>query len=146
MLWPLMGGAPHNFLDEHAAEVAWSPDGARLVYHTWEPGDPIFVADHNGANQRQIVQSEPGLPQPLSGLVEGWRWIYFVRGRPATHEMDLWRISPDGGKPEQLTHLNTDIAYPTPIDERTILFVLTIKTGPAHGCGRSIWRPELRAA
>ena len=25
MLWPLIGGAPHNFLDEHAAEVAWSP-------------------------------------------------------------------------------------------------------------------------
>ena len=29
-LLPLVGGAPHNFLGEHAAEVAWSPDGARL--------------------------------------------------------------------------------------------------------------------
>ena len=36
MLWPLIGGAPHNFLDESAAEVAWSPDGTRLVYHTLE--------------------------------------------------------------------------------------------------------------
>ena len=26
MLWPLIGGAPQNFLDESAAEVAWSPD------------------------------------------------------------------------------------------------------------------------
>jgi serine/threonine protein kinase len=56
-LWPLIGGAPHTFLGEHASEVAWSPDGTQLVYHTWEPGDPTFVADHNGANQRQIVKN-----------------------------------------------------------------------------------------
>jgi serine/threonine protein kinase/Tol biopolymer transport system component len=129
MLWPLMGGAPHNFLDERAAEVAWSPDGTRLVYHTWEPGDPTFVADHNGANQRQIVQNEPGLHNHYPVWSKDGRWIYFVRGRPATREMDLWRISPDGGEPEQLTHLNTDIAYPTPIDERTILFVANNEDG-----------------
>jgi serine/threonine protein kinase len=135
MLWPLMGGAPHNFLDERAAEVAWSPDGTRLVYHTWEPGDPTFVADHNGANQRQIVQNEPGLHNHYPVWSKDGRWIYFVRGRPATREMDLWRISPDGGAPEQLTHLSTDIAYPTPIDERTTLFV-------AHnedGAGPWLW-------
>jgi serine/threonine protein kinase/Tol biopolymer transport system component len=129
MLWPLIGGAPHDFLDERAAEVAWSPDGARLVYHTWEPGDPTFVADHNGANQRQIVQNEPGLHNHYQVWSKDGRWIYFVRGRPATREMDLWRISPDGGEPEQLTHLNTDIAYPTPIDERTILFVARNEDG-----------------
>ena len=39
-LLPLVGGAPHNFLGERAAEVAWSPDGTRVVYHTWEAGDP----------------------------------------------------------------------------------------------------------
>jgi serine/threonine protein kinase len=97
MLWPLIGGAPHNFLDEHVAEVAWSPDGTRLVYHTWEPGDPTFVADHNGANARQIVQNEPGLHNHYPVWSTDGRWIYFVRGRPATREMDLWRISPDGG-------------------------------------------------
>ena len=49
--------------------------------------------------------------------------------------MDLWRIPPEGGALEQLTHLNTDVAYPTPIDERTILFV-------AHnedGAGPWLW-------
>jgi serine/threonine protein kinase len=135
MLWPLMGGAPHNFLDEHAAEVAWSPDGNRVVYHTWERGDPTFVADHMGANQRQIVQDEPGLHNHYPVWSKDGRWIYLVRGRPATREMDLWRVSPDEGKPEQLTHLNTDVAYPTPIDERTILFV-------AHnegGAGPWLW-------
>jgi Tol biopolymer transport system component len=129
MLWPLMGGAPHNFLDEAAAEVVWSPDGTRLVYHTWQAGDPTFVADHNGANQRLIVHNEPGLHNHYQVWSNDGRWIYFVRGRPATREMDLWRIPPDRGEPEQLTHLNTDIAYPTPINERTVLFVAHNKDG-----------------
>jgi serine/threonine protein kinase len=135
MLWPLMGGAPHNFLGEHAAEVAWSPDGTRLVYHRWEPGDPTFVADHNGANERQILKSQPGLHNHFLVWSKDGRWIYFVRGRPSTREMDLWRISPDGGEPEQLTHLNTDIAYPAPIDERTVLFVAHNE----NGAGPWLW-------
>lgn len=128
-VFPLVGGTPHNFLGETAAEVAWSTDGTRLVYHTWEPGDPTFVADHNGANERQIVKSEPGLHNHYQVWSKDGRWIYFVRGRPATREMDLWRISPDGGEPEQLTHLNTDVACPTPIDERTVLFVAHNESG-----------------
>jgi serine/threonine protein kinase/Tol biopolymer transport system component len=134
-LWPLIGGAPHNFLDERAAEVAWSSDGTRLVYHTWEPGDPTFVADGNGANERQIVKSEPGLHNHYPVWSKDGRWIYFVRGRPATREMDLWRISPNGGDPEQLTHVNTDIADPTPIDERTIMFVAHSE----NGAGPWLW-------
>ncbi len=128
-LLPLVGGSPHNFLGEHAAEVAWSPDGARLAYHTWEPGDPTFVADHNGANERQVVKSQPGMHNHYQVWSKDGRWIYFVRGRPSTREMDLWRISPDGGEPEQLTHINTDVAYPAPIDERTILFVAHNESG-----------------
>ncbi len=129
MLWPLMGGAPHNFLDEAAAEVAWSPDGTRVVYHTWQAGDPTLVADHNGANPRLIVHNEPGLHNHYQVWSNDGHWIYFVRGRPATREMDLWRIPPDRGEPEQLTHLNTDIAYPAPINERTVLFVAHNKDG-----------------
>ena len=135
MLWPLMGGTPRNFLDEKAAEVAWSPDGTQLVYHTWQAGDPTFVADQNGTNQRLILQNEPDLHNHYQVWSKDGRWIYLVRGRPATHEMDLWRIQPDGGGLEQLTHLNIDIGYPTPISERTILFV-------AHnqdGAGPWLW-------
>ena len=58
-----------------------------------------------------------------------------MHGRPATREMDLWRISSDGGQPEQLTRINTDIAYPTPIDERTILFV----AHDQNGAGPWLW-------
>lgn len=129
MLWPLIGGSPHNFLADTAAEVAWSPDGSQVVYHTWQAGDPTFVADRNGTNPRLIVQNDPGLHNHYYVWSKDGRWIYFARGRPATREMDLWRISPDGGEPEQLTHLDTDIAFPTPISERTILFVAHDKDG-----------------
>ncbi len=134
-LFPLVSGAPRNFLGEHAAEVAWSLDGTRLVYHTWEPGDPTFVADHNGTNERQILKSQPGLHNHYQVWSKDGRWIYFVRGRPATREMDLWRIPPNGGQPEQLTHVNSDIAYPTPIDERTVLFV----AHDQNGAGPWLW-------
>ena len=140
MLWPLIGGAPHNFWNESAAEVAWSPDGTRLVYHTWQAGDPTFVADRGGANQRLILQSEPGSHNHYQIWSKDGRWIYFVRGRPATREMDLWRVSPDGGEPEQITHLNTDIAFPTLINERTVLFVAHNK----DGAGPWLWALDLR--
>jgi len=135
MLWPLIGGTPRNFLDERAVDVAWSPDGTRVVYHTWEPGDPTFVADHNGANPRRIVQNDPGMHNHYPVWSRDGRWIYIVRGRPATREMDLWRISPDGGKAEQLTHLNIDIEYPTLVDERTVLFVAHNE----YGAGPWLW-------
>jgi len=134
-LLPLVGGAPHNFLNERAAEVAWSPDGTRLVYHTWEPGDPTFLADRNGADERQLLRNDPGVHNHYPVWSLDGRWIYFVRGRPATREMDLWRISPDGGEPEQLSHFKSDIAYPTPINERTILFVAHNE----NGAGPWLW-------
>jgi Tol biopolymer transport system component len=140
MLWPLIGGAPHNFPDEKAAEIAWSPDRTRLVYHTWQAGDPTFVADHYGGNPRLILQSAPGIHNHYQVWSKDGRWIYFVQGRPATREMDLWRISPEGGKLEQLTHLNTDVAFPTLIDERTVLFVAHNK----DGAGPWLWAFDLR--
>jgi len=141
MLWPLVGGAPHNFLEEHAAEVAWSPDGSRLVYHTWDEGDPVFVADHNGANAREILKSDPGLHNHFQVWSRDARWIYFVRGRRSTREMDLWRISPDGGGAEQLTHLAVDITYPTPLDARTVLYVAPNESG----AGPWLWAFDVAA-
>src|SRR5271168_1470452 len=32
-LMPLTGGTPRNFLGDEAANLAWSPDGERIVYH-----------------------------------------------------------------------------------------------------------------
>jgi Tol biopolymer transport system component len=122
-LMPLLGGTPRVFLvGETVVNAAWSPDGARLVYHTRDDGDPMSVADRTGANARQIFVDRPGVHNHFPVWSTDGQWIYFVHGFFATYEMDVWRISPAGGEPERLTQHNADIGYLAPIDRRTVLY------------------------
>jgi Tol biopolymer transport system component len=121
-LMPLMGGTPRPFLAEGAVTVAWSPDGTRVVYHVQDDGDSTFVADRTGANARQIFRRNGNHNHFPVWSVDG-RWIYFSSGTPVTKEMDVWRIPSDGGSPERLTQHNSDVAYPVPIDKRTVVYV-----------------------
>jgi Tol biopolymer transport system component/tRNA A-37 threonylcarbamoyl transferase component Bud32 len=139
-LIPLTGGTPRNFLGEEAANVAWSPDGERIVYHTFGKGDPMFVADRTGANARRIFGDRPGVHNHFPTWSPDGRWIYFVHGTPATKEMDLWRIDPAGGNPERLTQRNTDVAYPTPVGDRTVFYVAR----DGDGSGPWLWAFDLQ--
>ena len=49
------------------------------------------------------------------------RYIYFVSGSPP-NEMDIWRVQANGSSAERLTNLITNIAYPTLIEDRTLLY------------------------
>jgi serine/threonine protein kinase/Tol biopolymer transport system component len=135
-LMPLFGGTPRVFLAGEAVNIAWSPDGSRLVYHLGETGDPIFVADRTGANAKQIFVSPlPGGHNHFPAWSPDGRWIYFVTGKVATQEMDVWRIAPSGGEPERLTNQNNHITYVTPIDSRTVLYL----SPAADGSGPWLW-------
>jgi Tol biopolymer transport system component len=100
------------------------------VFHHLQDGDGMFIADANGANIRTLLAAAPA---DEHRHYQVWspdgRWIIFVRGRPATREMDLWRIPVEGGTTEQLTFIKRDIAFPTPIDARTLLFVGSDESG-----------------
>ena len=139
-MMPLTGGTPRNFLGEEAVNLAWSPDGERIVYHTFANGDPMFVADRNGASARRIFQDRPGLHNHFPAWSPDGRWIYFVHGTPDTKEMDLWRIDPAGGNPERLTQRNTDIAYPAPVGNRTVFYVARDE----DGSGPWLWAFDLK--
>jgi len=139
-LMPLTGGTPRNFLGEETVNLAWSPDGERIVYHTFVSGDPMFVADRSGANARLIFQERPGLHNHFPAWSPDGRWIYFVHGTPATKEMDLWRIDPSGGNPERLTQRKIDIAYPTPVGNRTVFYVARDE----DGSGPWLWAFDLK--
>jgi Tol biopolymer transport system component len=139
-LMPLTGGAPRNFLGEETANLAWSPDGERIVYHTFGKGDPMFVADRTGANARRIFEDQPGLHNHFPVWSPDGRWIYFSHGTAATKEMDLWRIDPDGRNPERLTQRNTDVAYPTPVGNRTVFYVARDE----DGSGPWLWAFDLK--
>jgi len=139
-LVPLTGGMPRNFLSEKAANLAWSPDGERIVYHDAGNGDPMFVADRTGANARRIFEDEPVFHNHYPTWSPDGRWIYFVHGTPATKDMDLWRIDPAGRNPERLTHRNTDIKYPTPSGKNTVFYVAR----DGDGSGPWLWAFDLK--
>ena len=136
----LTGGTPRNFLGEEVVNLAWSPDGERIVYHTFVNGDPMFVADRSGANARQIFGNQAGLHNHFPAWSPDGRWIYFSHGTPATGEMDLWRIDPAGRNPERLTQINTDVAYPTPVGDRTVFYVARDE----DGSGPWLWAFDLK--
>jgi Tol biopolymer transport system component len=104
--------------------MAWSPDGARLVYHTNEGGDPIFVADRTGADARQIFRDGHNHNQTWS---QNGKWIYYAHG--LSDPSDLWRIAASGGEPERLTHHETRVDFPAPIDENTVLYIARDQDG-----------------
>jgi len=127
-LLSITGGAPRDFISG-GPTIAWSPNGKRLAYHLGDKGDPIFVADATGANPRQIfVGAEPGVHchYPIWSLDD--QWIYFVSGYPSANQMDLYRISPEGGNPERLTH-NSYVADPAPISVNTVLYLARAEDG-----------------
>jgi Tol biopolymer transport system component len=120
-LWlvPTTGGPPRLFLPK-AVEAAWSPDGSRIVYF-FPPADPIFVADKNGGNVRQILADKMGLHNHYLTWSPDGRFIYFVRGIPPD-EMDIWRIRPSGGEPERVTNHRGRVAYPAFLDAPTLVY------------------------
>ena len=126
---PLTGGTPRPFLGDRVISVAWSPDGNQMVYHTRDDGDPTFIADRNGSNPRQIYVDRPGVHAHFPVWSTDGRWIYFARGLWAALDMDIWRVAVTGGAPEQMTRHGTDIRFPTPIDERTVLYVAPAEDG-----------------
>ncbi len=136
----LTGGTPRNFLSEETVNLAWSPDGERVVYHTFVNGDPMFVADRTGVNARRIFGDQPGLHNHYPVWSPDGRWIYFSHGTPATGEMDLWRIDQAGRSPERLTQMNTDVAYPTPVGDRTVFYVARDE----DGSGPWLWALDLK--
>ena len=91
---PILGGQPRPYLDG-AAEFDWSSDGARLVYHTPGPGDPMYVRDSGHPSEaRKIFSAPPGLHSHFLVWSPDQAFIYFVQGA-LPDRMDIWRIRPD---------------------------------------------------
>ncbi len=130
-LVPAIGGAPRPFLP-NAVEAQWSPDRTRIAYYAPDPGDPIFIADRNGANARQICVGKPGIHEHYVTWSPNGRFVYFVRGIPPD-QMDIWRIAVAGGIPERLTHHNSRVAYPSLLDERTLIYTATREDDSGSG-------------
>jgi Tol biopolymer transport system component len=129
---PVLGGAARPYL-EGVAEFDWSSDGARLVYHTPGPGDPMFVRDRDG-QARQIFSAPPGLHAHFPIWSPDQSFIYFVQGT-VPDRMDIWRIRPSGEAPERITTHDSRVSHPVFLDARTLLYLAI----DSDGSGPSIY-------
>jgi serine/threonine protein kinase len=128
---PTMGGEPRPILAS-AVEAAWSSDGNRVVYHTADSGDPLFIADRNGGSPRQIFIGRPGIHNHYPIWSPDGRFVYMVHGVPPD-DMDVWRIPASGGEAERLTFRRSNVAYPTLLDDRTLLYRAPREDGSGSG-------------
>ncbi|HSE36306.1 MAG TPA: protein kinase, partial [Blastocatellia bacterium] len=126
-LMPTLGGTPRPFIDK-AVHAAWSPDGQKVVYHGFTPGDPTFITDRHGGNPKQIFVEKPGVHCHHHVWSPDGRYIYFVRGFPQS-ELDVWRIPAEGGEPQRLTHHNSIVGYPAFLDNHTLIYSATAEDG-----------------
>jgi len=125
---PTLGGAAQPLVDR-ALIAVWSPDGRRLLYHTSERGDPIFVADSNGANGREIFKDKPGFHCHFPTWSLDGRFVYFVRGIPTIGDTDIWRVPSSGGTPERITEHHARVGYPVFLDPRTLIHTVAGEEG-----------------
>jgi serine/threonine protein kinase len=132
LLVPTIGATPRPFLPD-AVEAAWSTDHNRLAFYQPHAGDPIYVADRNGANPRLLCAGKPGIHEHYLSWSPDGRYIYFVRGIPSD-EMDVWRVRSDGGAAERLTHHNGRVRFPTLLDNHTLMYV-----GPRSDGGSGLY-------
>jgi len=118
---PTEGGTLQSYLPG-AAEVAWSSDGRRLVYHTTAPGDPLFVRDLRQSITHQIYVAPAGVHCHFPVWSPDNAFIYFVRGVPPD-DWDVWRIRPSGDGLERITSHDSLVSHPVLLDQRTLLYL-----------------------
>lgn len=124
---PTGGGPPRPYLD-NVAEVDWSADGTRMVYHPAAPGDPLFVTGPDQTTGRQIHIAERGVHCHFPLWSPDDRFVYFVQGRPPD-EMDVWRVPSAGGEAERITFHASRVSHPVFVDASTLLYLATADDG-----------------
>jgi Tol biopolymer transport system component len=122
-------GGPPRPLFEGVAESNFSPDGARLVYHTPGPGDPMFVTDAGRSSEGRLIFTAPaGLHAHYPLWSADGRFIYFVLGS-LPDKLDIWRIRAEGGPAEQITFHHGQVEHPVLVDARTLVYLASDPDG-----------------
>jgi len=125
---PVLGGRPRPYV-EGAAELDWSADAARQVYHTPGPGDPMYVRDaRQPRDARRILSAPPGLHSHFPTWSPDQAFVYFVQG-VVPDRMDIWRIRPSGGTPERITHHGSLVSHPVFLNASTLLYLASDPDG-----------------
>jgi Tol biopolymer transport system component len=132
-----VGGGDHQRLIRNfpAWQMAVSPDGQKIAFVSDKSGQAqVWIADANGENARQLTNgSRAGAP---SFTPDGKSVLYLSFGESQFG----WRISVDGGTPQQMTSVPTSRMQMSP-DGRWLLCRLRSKDGESP-----LWRTALMPA
>lgn len=125
---PTMGGEIKPYL-EGAAELDWSRDGSRLVFHTPSPGDPLFISVGNiRSDDRALYKGTAGVHCHFPIWSQDGKYVYFMMGIPPD-KWDIWRIPAGGGSPERITSQEGKMLYPVLLNRRTLLYLANDSDG-----------------
>jgi len=94
---------------DHVGGAVWSPDGKRIVFASDAGGDfDVYIIDITGDNLLPIT-FEDGIDRDPAWSPDG-QFIVFASDRNSPGFPEIWRITPDGAYPTQLTD-NTNSSY-----------------------------------
>ena len=124
---PTLGGQPRPYM-EGVAELDWTRDGSRVVYHTTGPGDPLFVSNGTRSPEDHPIFTAPaGLHCHFPLWSPDSEFVYFAQGTPPD-KLNIWRIRPSGGLREQIT-FQGGVTYPVLLNPRILMYLATDAAG-----------------
>ena len=113
-------------------EPDWSPDGSKIVYHTFRRRSDLHRRPDRKQPQTGFCR-KAGRPLPLSHLVAG-QPLHLLRERLSDHRRDGYLANPGCRKratsePERITYHNARVAFPAWLDARTLIYSATAEDG-----------------
>jgi len=140
-----LGGTPRKLVDGGVA-VRWSPDGQRIAYMKpgWSAGDSLWVADADGAHDREIMRASPGIHAHWPAWSADGRFVYFNRSFNSGNlaPIEVFRVPVEGGAPEKVIGTSRYAMYPSlSLDGHGMLY----SSNPV-GVDRALWWKPVDAA
>jgi Tol biopolymer transport system component len=113
--------------DDSEGSPRWSPDGRWIAFDvsTKDGARMVKIVDVSNGRVRQLT------PNSSKSSVPSWshdgKWVYFRSDRGGRSE--IWRMPPDGGTAEQVTHNGGYVALDSD-DSKTVYYTKTGADGP----------------
>ena len=135
-------GVPRKLLDPGLVGMRWSPDGRAMTFIRAgaAAGDALWVADADGANQRELIPARNGIHIHWPTMSSDG-FVFFIRTITTIANLDqaeIWKISARGGTEEPVVSTLRRAMHPLLMPDRQGLVYAANPSGVDLGLW---WRP-----